>query len=56
VAAKIAAAVKPGGRLILSGMLATQSDEVLAVFRSHGLEFQRVVKKGKWVTALGIRG
>jgi len=56
VAAKIAAAVKPGGRLILSGMLATQSEEVLDVFRSHGLEFRRVVKKGKWVTALAIRG
>jgi ribosomal protein L11 methyltransferase len=52
VSAKIAAAVKPGGRLILSGMLASQAEGTLAGFRSQGLRFQRVVKKGKWVTAL----
>ena len=52
VSAKIAAAVKPGGRLILSGMLAPQAEETLAAFQSRGIGFQRVVKKGKWVTAL----
>jgi ribosomal protein L11 methyltransferase len=53
VSAGIAAAVKPGGRLILSGMLAPQAAETLAAFRARGLDFKRVVKKGKWVTALG---
>jgi len=52
VSAKIAAAVKPGGRLILSGMLAPQAEPTLAAFRATGLAFHRVVKKGKWVSAL----
>ena len=52
VSARIAAALKPYGRLILSGMLAPQAEETLAAFQARGLEFQRVVKKGKWVTAL----
>jgi ribosomal protein L11 methyltransferase len=53
VSARIATALKPGGRLILSGMLAPQAEETLAAFQSIGLAFERVVKKGKWVTALG---
>ncbi len=53
VSARIAAAVKPGGRLILSGMLAPQAGETLAAFEARGLHFERVVKRGKWVTALG---
>ena len=52
ISAKIAAAIKPGGRLILSGMLAPQAEETLAAFQALGVGFQRVVKKGKWVTAL----
>jgi ribosomal protein L11 methyltransferase len=52
VTAKIVSAVKPGGRLILSGMLAPQAPATLAAFESHGLRFERIVKKGKWVTAL----
>jgi ribosomal protein L11 methyltransferase len=55
VSGKIVSAVKPGGRLILSGMLAAQAEETLAVFRGHGIQFLRVVKKGKWVSALGAR-
>ena len=54
VSAKIAAAVKPGGRLILSGMLAPQAEGTLAAFKALGVGFQRVVKKGKWVTALSM--
>jgi ribosomal protein L11 methyltransferase len=52
VSGKIASAVKPGGRLILSGMLAAQAATTLAGFEAHGLRFERVVKKGKWVSAL----
>jgi ribosomal protein L11 methyltransferase len=52
---KIVAALKPGASLILSGMLAPQARETLAVFEARGLAFQRIVKKGKWVTALGAR-
>jgi ribosomal protein L11 methyltransferase len=53
VSPAIAAALKPDGRLILSGMLTPQAGETLAAFRSLGLTFPRVVRKGKWVTALG---
>jgi ribosomal protein L11 methyltransferase len=55
VSGRIASAVRPGGRLILSGMLATQAEETLAVFRGHGIQFLRVVKRGKWVSGLGAR-
>jgi ribosomal protein L11 methyltransferase len=48
----IAAALKPDGRLILSGMLAPQAEETLAAFQATGLQFQRLIKKGKWATAL----
>jgi ribosomal protein L11 methyltransferase len=53
ISPQIAAALKPDGRLILSGMLAPQADETLSAFQTSGLKFQRIVKKGKWVTALG---
>ena len=53
VSGKIASAVRPGGRLILSGMLAAQAGETLAGFQARGITFQRVVRKGKWVSALG---
>ena len=55
VCGKIAGAVKPGGRLILSGMLAPQAEETLNAFRERGIRFDRVVKKGKWVSASGSR-
>jgi ribosomal protein L11 methyltransferase len=55
-AAKIAAAVKPGGRLILSGMLAAQAEETLAAFRARGIGFERIVKRGRWVSAVGAPG
>jgi ribosomal protein L11 methyltransferase len=50
---QIIRAVKPGGRLILSGMLAAQADDALAVFGARGVAFERVVRRGKWVTAIG---
>jgi len=53
VSARIASAVKPGGTLILSGMLTAQAQPTLAAFRAHGIKFQPAVKRGKWVTALG---
>jgi ribosomal protein L11 methyltransferase len=53
VSPAIVAALKPDGCLILSGMLAHQAEETLATFRARGLAFPRLVKKGKWVTALG---
>jgi ribosomal protein L11 methyltransferase len=52
VTAPIASSIKPGGRLILSGMLAAQAVPTLAAFKARGLKFDRIVKRGKWVTAL----
>ncbi|MEM9236513.1 MAG: 50S ribosomal protein L11 methyltransferase [Verrucomicrobiota bacterium] len=45
--------VKPGGDLILSGILASQAWEVFEEAARHGFGFPKVVKKGKWVTARG---
>lgn len=51
----IHAALKPGGHLILSGILHTHADECLAAGREVGLKMVRVVKRGKWVTALAVK-
>ena len=48
----IAAAVRPGGSLILSGILLIQEKEVVAAFKKRGFAFQKVVRKGKWVSLL----
>jgi ribosomal protein L11 methyltransferase len=53
VAPKIVAAVAPGGRLVFSGILRTQEAEVVAAFRRAGLQIDRLVRKGKWVSGLG---
>ena len=46
--AVIAPAVAPGGDLILSGVLATQADEVLAAALSADLESVTTKRRGKW--------
>lgn len=51
----IAKAVRPGGALILSGILLIQEKEVVAAFKRLGFRFQQAVRKGKWVTLLGRR-
>ena len=55
VAPKIAAAVAPGGRLIFSGVLRVQEEEVAAAFHRAGLRSGRVVRKGKWVSGIAMR-
>lgn len=45
--------VKPGGDLVLSGILASQAWDVFTTAASHGFGFPEVIKKGKWVTARG---
>jgi ribosomal protein L11 methyltransferase len=51
-ASRIAGAVKPGGTLILSGILTEQADAVAKAFRAEKIRFLRKVRKGKWVTFL----
>ena len=48
----IAATVRPGGTLILSGILSIQEKEVVAAFKKRGFVFQKAVRKGKWVSLL----
>ena len=55
VAHKIAAATKPGGRTVFSGILRSQEAEVVAAFRRAGLRIDRLVRKGKWVSGLATR-
>ena len=52
-APQIARAVERDGALILSGILREQANDVIAAFCAQGITFERVARKGKWVTALG---
>jgi ribosomal protein L11 methyltransferase len=47
--------LKPGGRLIFSGVLKTQIDEVRAVLPKLGLKNQQIVTRGKWCAGLASR-
>jgi ribosomal protein L11 methyltransferase len=53
---QIVRSVKRGGVLMVSGILKTQADECLAGAEACGVKWERVVKKGKWVSACGVRG
>jgi ribosomal protein L11 methyltransferase len=45
--------LKPGGDIVLSGILADQAWDVFTAAAGHGLGFPEVIRKGKWVTARG---
>jgi len=49
----IAKLVRPGGELVLSGILASQAWGVFEAAARTGFGFPKVVRKGKWVTARG---
>ena len=49
----IAKLLRPGGDLIISGILASQAWDVVSAGAGYGFGFSRVVRKGKWVTARG---
>lgn len=46
-------AVKPGGLVMVSGILKSQADQCLKVGRKWGAVWDRVLTKGKWVSACG---
>jgi ribosomal protein L11 methyltransferase len=54
-AAKLVGAVKPGGHLMVSGILSTHAPACLKAFEAQGIGWQSVVRRGKWVSALGRR-
>lgn len=43
----------PGGLLLVSGILHSQSESCLAAGRRAGLTWNEITRKGKWVTACG---
>lgn len=50
---KIARSLKKDGIVFLSGILHTQSADCLKAGEKAGLVFEKVIRKGKWVTAKG---
>ncbi len=48
----IARAVRPAGRLILSGILRAQEEETVSVFEDLGLKPHRTVRRGKWIATV----
>jgi ribosomal protein L11 methyltransferase len=53
---KIATALKPGGRWVISGILRESEDGVRAAAKDAGLPEPEVLRKGKWVTLRGFAG
>ena len=49
----IVAATKPGGYVMVSGILKDHSADCLIAGEKAGIGWERVVTKGKWVSALG---
>ncbi len=50
---QIVRAVRPGGTLMVSGILKSQSVPCLAVATALGVRWDRIVTRGKWVSACG---
>ncbi len=48
---RLMAAMKPGGILIISGILNTQAAETLAAAETAGLRVMKTTTRGKWTTA-----
>jgi ribosomal protein L11 methyltransferase len=55
MAEALARRVAPGGRLILSGVLATQRDAVVSAYLLHGLVLDRCDGSGDWVAPELVR-
>jgi ribosomal protein L11 methyltransferase len=53
MAESLAARVAPGGRLVLSGILATQKDEILGAYAS--LDLVETLEKGEWIAMVYAR-
>jgi ribosomal protein L11 methyltransferase len=51
----IAQAMKPDGVVLVSGLLRTQAKECLGAAKGAGIQFTKILKRGKWVTAVGVR-
>ncbi len=49
MASALAARVRPGGALVLSGVLATQERAVVEAYRAHGLAFVAAAERQGWI-------
>ena len=54
LAPQLAALVKPGGSIALSGILAEQTDDILAAYR-HAFELDPVAERDGWIRVSGKR-
>ncbi len=52
---QIVRSVKPGGFIMASGILKSQAPPCLKVAENCGIRWDRVVTKGKWLSAIGRR-
>lgn len=50
----IAQAMKPDGVVLVSGLLRTQKKECLGAAKGAGIQFTKILPRGKWVTAVGM--
>ncbi len=48
MAADLARAVAPGGRLVAGGIVAERRDEVVQAFQAQGLELESAVEREAW--------
>jgi len=51
----ITSCLETKGKLLLSGVLRNQEKEVLRSFEALGITFEKVARRGKWISARGIR-
>lgn len=54
LAPQLSSLVKPGGRIALSGILAEQTEEILAAYRD-AFELDPVAEKDGWIRVTGVR-
>ncbi|MBV8685807.1 MAG: 50S ribosomal protein L11 methyltransferase [Alphaproteobacteria bacterium] len=52
LAPSVAAAIAPGGRLLLAGLLDHQADTVAAAYRRHGMMLAGRIDHGEWPTLI----
>jgi ribosomal protein L11 methyltransferase len=50
LAPALSAALAPGGRLLLAGLLRSQAEAVLTAYRRHGLTLAFTIERGDWPT------
>jgi len=55
LAASMARVVRPGARVVLSGLLTRQANAAIAAYRAHGLALERRIELDGWTTLVLVR-